>query len=421
MAKNITGEYVSKNLSAKEVYGYKDEHNEVSVEIVKEVYKKKHLIVHYPYNKTNGSPAYKFVRGIHYIGFSPDDINGVKKAKNRGYGFTKDTSALIYFLEQDYPTINQIWITKDGESEYQKQKGILILNKDDFYNLYLSIKPENDRHSKERNNLAKDFLASTLPKLFDKSKYEYVKGELHSLLQKIKTHNGKLSDSDLKSLSSAIEEGLFDVSQRVLIDTKKGIDKIYIETVLEEFDKLSGQTGETKTLEKKWQDFFKKHSWIFSFVFAHPVVFLQKEMYVGGMKMSGKGATYADFVYKNKLTKNTAVVEIKTHASILMSASPYRKGADIYSIQSGLSGAIVQVSDQKDKILKNYSHLGVSEPFNPKCIVIAGSTTEFKGKGAKRKIASFELFRSSLSGVEIVTFDEIKEKILLLKTQIELN
>lgn len=421
MAKKIKGEYISKELKTKEVFSYLDEHNDVSVDLVKETFKEKALEIHYPYNRTTGGQAYKFISQIHYVGFSPHDTSfrGVKKAKNRGYGFTKDTSALIYYLEQNHPKVNQIWITKDGKSELKKARGILVLNKADFFALYQSIKPENDRHTKEKNVLAQDFLASAIPTTFKKSNYTYVKGELHSLIQKVKTHKGTLSDSDVASLASVIGDSSFDVGQDVLIDTKKGIDKVYIENVLAEFERLSLQTGDTETLEKKWQEFFKKHSWIFSFVFAYPVVFYEKEMYVGGTGRKGAGATYVDFVYKNNLSKNVVMLEIKTHASQLMSTNPYRKGAHIYSIYSGLSGAIVQVSDQRDKLMKNFRTLDVPEPFNPKCVVLIGSTSEFKGK--KRKSESFELFRSLLTGVEIITFDELKNKVEILKKQLEGN
>jgi len=40
------------------------------------------------------------------------------------------------------------------------------------------------------------------------------------------------------------------------------------------------QKTDTKTLEKKWQSFFKIHNRIFSQILALPVVFFEDEAYV---------------------------------------------------------------------------------------------------------------------------------------------
>ena len=54
------------------------------------------------------------------------------------------------------------------------------------------------------------------------------------------------------------------------------------------------------------------------------------------------------------------------------------------------------------------------EAFNPQCIVIIGSTSEFDGYGVEKRgdaVATFENFRNALNGVTIITFDELLKKV----------
>ena len=65
----------------------------------------------------------------------------------------------------------------------------------------------------------------------------------------------------------------------------------------------------------------------------------------------------------------------------------------------------------KDTLLKNWQELSPEQDiiaFNPDCILILGNTSELNDKDKK---ASFELWRSSLVGVVVLTFDEFKQKI----------
>lgn len=84
----------------------------------------------------------------------------------------------------------------------------------------------------------------------------------------------------------------------------------------------------------------------------------------------------------------------------------------IYSISSKLTGGINEVLNQKNTFIqkKDSSQENVKKHSNFKCVFIGGSISALTD--GQRK--SFELYRSSLRNVEIITYDELFERINLI-------
>ncbi|MHB1546848.1 MAG: Shedu immune nuclease family protein [bacterium] len=165
-----------------------------------------------------------------------------------------------------------------------------------------------------------------------------------------------------------------------------------------------------------WQNFFAENSWIISQIFSYSAVLLQGKIYVGGTKTDSTGANIVDFIFKNNLTRNIALIEIKTPQTPLINNSLYRgrKKDGIYSISSELTGGINQILNYKDTLSKDYYRLiGVSKLdfnfINPKSILIIGTLGDLQTNPGKLK--SFELFRHSIKDVEVITYDELFKKV----------
>jgi hypothetical protein len=173
--------------------------------------------------------------------------------------------------------------------------------------------------------------------------------------------------------------------------------------------------------EEFWQKIFRENSIILSQVFSFPVIFIEDKGYVGGKSISNAGGKVVDFLLKNDLTKNIALVEIKTPKTKIIGGQ-YR--SSVYSISGDITGAIIQISDYKDSLTKEYYNLiGNMEEkinaFNPQCMVIAGNAqVELV---SKEHIKSFELFRSGLKDVQLITYDELFHKIEILIKLLEEN
>ena len=178
--------------------------------------------------------------------------------------------------------------------------------------------------------------------------------------------------------------------------------------------------------EKFWEDIFHSNQLVLSQVFSFPVTIFQKQAYVGGKGVSNRGGSITDFLMQNPVSENILLIEIKTPESKLLGSS-YRE--TVYSINNDLTGAVIQVSIQRDSLLKDYTRLACEERDNnerefqalhPHCLVIAGNfEKEIKSSSIKRK--SFELFRSGLKDVQIITYDELFYKIETLLRLLENN
>ena len=162
--------------------------------------------------------------------------------------------------------------------------------------------------------------------------------------------------------------------------------------------------------ESYWQAFFEKNAWVISQVLCVPCALYESQAYAGGKSLGNKGGNLPDFLYQNRLTKNVAIVEIKTPRTSLL-GEPYRSNS--YSMSKELSGAVAQVQSYRQALLNEFNNLymnsgGGFEVFSPLCVIVLGSTSELSDRA---KSGSFENFRGCLSGVVVLTYDELLGKI----------
>jgi hypothetical protein len=167
--------------------------------------------------------------------------------------------------------------------------------------------------------------------------------------------------------------------------------------------------------EEFWQSFLQEHSWIIGQVFASPVVLLKGKAYVGGKTIENRGGNLADFLFKNHLTENVLIVELKTPVSPLLSATEYRQGT--YRFSDDLGGGISQILKYKHELQASYRSFQSEGPqfsaFDPKCLIVSGDySREIRGDSSKRR--SFSLLRDDSRNVAIVTYDELLGKVKLL-------
>ncbi len=190
------------------------------------------------------------------------------------------------------------------------------------------------------------------------------------------------------------------------------LDKIETTLSLARFEQtikeLSLALGRTEK-EEWWQRKLAQWPWIIGQLFSQPVVLFAGKAYVGGKGIANTGGELADFLFRNKLTGNVALIEIKTPQTPLL-GQPYRQ---TYSISADLTGAVGQVLGYRESLLNEYFGLvrKSHEPFsafNPKCVVIAGVIASVRADEPKLK--AFELYRTSLKDVEVITFDELVER-----------
>ena len=180
-----------------------------------------------------------------------------------------------------------------------------------------------------------------------------------------------------------------------------------LELAIKEFEELMAKNHN----ENKWQKFFEDDPFLLSFAFGYPVVYVNGQSYVGGRRINGTGEKIGDFLYKNSVNNNAALIEIKKPQSPVV--KKYRNG--VYGPHDELSGGVTQVLDQRYHFARKFplhqsdnSWHGKDEvaDYEIDCVLIVGTMPT--DRDPRR---SFQLYRKNSHGVSIVTFDEILEKL----------
>ena len=163
--------------------------------------------------------------------------------------------------------------------------------------------------------------------------------------------------------------------------------------------------------ENEWQKFFEADPFLLSFAFGYPISFVNGQTYVGGRRIDGKGEKISDFLVKNSISSNAALIEIKKPDTKLL--KPYRGG--VFAPHDELSGGITQILDQRYHFARRFTlhkadndWSGENEvaDYEIDCVLIAGIMP--KDKDQRR---SFQLFRKNSHGVRVVTFDEMLDQL----------
>lgn len=163
--------------------------------------------------------------------------------------------------------------------------------------------------------------------------------------------------------------------------------------------------------EEFWQQkVFNENQWVLAQIFSCLCTIYAQKAFVGGKSLDNKGGNVCDFIYRNKMTQNVALIEIKTPCTEIV-GKPYR---ETYSMSLDMSGAVNQVLNYRDELQKNFSTLtrdleeaDTVRAFSPKCVVVIGKISTLNAKQQK----AFELYRSSFNNLTIITFDELHQKI----------
>jgi hypothetical protein len=134
------------------------------------------------------------------------------------------------------------------------------------------------------------------------------------------------------------------------------------------------------------------------------------------MTVDRRDAKFVDYLYANDSSNDALLVELKTPVTSLLGGK-YRAG--VYRPSAELSGAVVQALDYRRELSRSFRSFDSGSTkrvdfINPRCAIIAGSASSELAEEKKRK--SFELFRTSLKDVEIVTYDELFKKAEMLAT-----
>lgn len=247
-------------------------------------------------------------------------------------------------------------------------------------------------------------------------------------------HLLRLSDAELNGFFTANPSDALTALRRVLgwlVGNPSAAQRFAEESVpLPELNALVGLTNlrALKSIwrdnadngdEQFWQQTFSEHSFVLSQLLAYPVVVIRGKAYVGGKRADNAHGNLADFLGRVNSSGAAVLTEIKTPNTPLL-AREYRQ--DVFPPSFDVIGAVSQVLDYRETLMLDMHSVFQGQGFDitpcePKCVVIAGSAQ--RDLIAENKKRSFERFRERLTGVTLLTFDEVFDRVSALISLLE--
>ena len=222
-----------------------------------------------------------------------------------------------------------------------------------------------------------------------------------------------LSDEEQEEVIGVISRNMKSISENRperLVRLQNDIELVNLDVLIDRFEvMLRANHG-----EPVWQEFFDENPFILSQAFGYPIIKVGQQTSVGGRRLTGKGEKITDFLVKNSLTNNTAVVEIKTPSAKLLKKNQYRSG--VFAPSNILTESTIQALDQKYQFerdifgIRGRSRVDDIETYAVQCCLVIGRIPETEDEKK-----SFELYRGNSKDVQIVTFDELLQKLVELR------
>ena len=341
---------------------------------------------------------------------------GFTKDFNYGLGLARPYTLIVEAIE-DLSDCREIALSGEKSTGANEEQGTFHISMDDFEALRKRIGSRNRlaraaarsvMWTETHNYLADKIGRPAVPLRFGEHP---VRRELTTYL---KREGEELSDEDQEEILDTVLRNVTVISEsksEKLARLQADIELVTLEDLIARFGTMMTQ----RHSEEDWQRFLDSNPFILSMAFGYPMIKVREKASVGGRRLSGDGDRFTDFLVKNSLTNNTAIIEIKTPQTQLLNKRIYRD--EVYTPTTALSGAINQALDQKNRFeqeivhLKGNSQLYDIQSYSVHCCLIAG---RMPTEESRRR--SFEIFRRNSKGVEVVTFDELLEKLRSLKS-----
>lgn len=356
---------------------------------------------------------------------SEDFVVGVDNFSDLQINATPEHEQFYYFYDKSSHRLIKQFVLKAGERvDYLCQ--VMLIKKDEKFTprLALSVRDKNksitqDERTEPTNIKANisltechenfwklvSFIQSLREVEIPKGSFSLISQSEAEIVLALRSRDTASIASIIKQLSST--EGV-KLSQEDINQLLKRREK------LEVFKKnLDAKVAD----EFKWQSFFENNKWIFGYGLDYQILKQeQAQPHYGGDRIDNKGGQRGDYLTSTMGDLSfTVLVEIKTPATLLLQGiKEIRSGA--WSLSKDLTDALSQIEAniavwEKDGARQddNRDYFEAKNIFTvkPKGVIVIGSLNELK---TRSKRETFQRFRKSIHGIDIITFDELYER-----------
>ncbi len=225
---------------------------------------------------------------------------------------------------------------------------------------------------------------------------------------------------------------IYDLLNNGLITNEDLVNTGYRKEQLNLFEKLlyekdgineyKHQIGKSNTKDEiTWQYFFQKNPWMFGYGLDYKFQgILQREFHASDTNAAGQNAVISDFLLGSR--KFTTFVELKLPTTEIFGTSKNRSNS--WRLSNELIDAYSQILEQKasgqmkiqqtKELCDDGGNIITQHSYDSKTILIIGCWNQIENDNAQtRKIKekTFELFRRDSRNIEIITYDELYERV----------
>lgn len=341
--------------------------------------------------------------------------NGFIKDPSFGLGFVKEMKPLVKSIQE----LNGVRRLVISEKETTRVGGATFYMGTEEYTTLRNGMNRIARHHQADSLIEREMMAhnnsihKAMPDAHHYKERPYRPGTVYKLLGGTQSAVVNLRGKDRVSVLNAIAGNANAIAKRdpkEFVQLQKDIEIVGLDKLI---DAVKSHIGRN-SVEGVWQTLLELNPFILSMLFGQPIVLLQAGASVGGQTLSGSGTKIADFLTKNALSHNAALVELKRPKTSLLAKTEYRGG--VFGPSKELMGAVTQVLDQRVKLTTNIAQTLYNSKINNldvsaiECVVVAGMMPS-----EEATIRSFELVRNSFKDVRIITFDEMLERLQILR------
>ena len=243
-----------------------------------------------------------------------------------GLGFAKPYRFIVEAVEE-LTDGTEIIISKDGETKAEDNGVIFRITTDDFNTIRKLLNSatqfgqiaERTVKTTEAYNFFAEILGRPLMSL------KMGRHRLRKFFTKaVQNDETDLAEEQQEEIISVIDRNMESIVERRperLVRLQNDIELVNLKTLIDRFRIMLQSIHRERT----WQTFFDENLFILSLAFGYPIIKVGKQASIGGRKLSEKGEKITDFILKNSMTNNTAMVEIKTPAARLWNKREVRQ------------------------------------------------------------------------------------------------
>ena len=327
-----------------------------------------------------------------------------------GLGFKRRHRAVIKAIETLTEAI-EIQITENGSTTYKEQSKTFLISASHMLELTTAIENANRTTRTAANTVNNTSTYNTIAEVLGLPKHamRYGRSELRKALTALANEERPLSRVEHVELVETLTRNATTILKQepaTIEGLESGIALAKAKGLRDELEHMINRD----LSEKQWQTFLGGNPFVLSMVFGRPIIKVRDQASIGGRTISGAGYKIADFLVRNSLTNNVALVEIKTPKAKLLNQSPYRNS--VYAPAGELVGAINQALDQKSRFeqdiasIKYHDRAIAVEAHHVHACVLIGMLPS-----GREELRSFELFRNNSKDVLVLTYDELLRKV----------